>query len=202
MGVGSAKAGNLHVNAAFGPRVSWTAGAGCDVNLALGSFTAGVKIGWFSATSPPFAPFDKHLWHGCDGAPPVGGGGAGTPAPAPTTSTPVSSTPTSSGGGGGTSTPPAPVWREQQGSLGANTFTNPYNASGMGPKIAAYQWVDVACKVYAPQIASANPDGYWYRIASAPWNGQYYAVANTFWNGDIPGQKPYTHNTDWAVPNC
>lgn len=94
------------------------------------------------------------------------------------------------------------TWPEQQGSLGANTFTNPYNASGMGPKIPAMTWVDVSCKVYAPQIASANPDGYWYRIATPPWNNAYYAVANTFWNGDIPGHKPYTHNTDFAVPNC
>jgi murein DD-endopeptidase MepM/ murein hydrolase activator NlpD len=100
--------------------------------------------------------------------------------------------------------PPAPpaTRGEQQGSLGANTFTNPYNASGMGPRIAPMQWVDVSCKVHAPQIQSANPDGYWYRIASPPWNNAYYAVANTFWNGDIPGQRPYTHNTDWAVPNC
>lgn len=98
--------------------------------------------------------------------------------------------------------PPPATWAEQQGSLGANTFTNPYNASGMGQKIAPMQWVQVSCKVYAPQIASANPDGYWYRIASPPWNNAYYAVANTFWNGDIPGQKPYTHNTDFAVPNC
>lgn len=97
---------------------------------------------------------------------------------------------------------PPQTWAEQQGSLGANTFTNPYNASGMGVKIQPYQWVAVSCKVYAPQIASANPDGYWYRIASPPWSNAYYAVANTFWNGDIPGQKPYVHNTDFAVPNC
>ena len=114
-----------------------------------------------------------------------------TPAPAPA---PPAPTPAPAG--------PPPSWSEQQGSLGANTFTNPYNASGLGPRIAASQWVQVSCKVYAPQIASANPDGYWYRIASGPWNNQYYAVANTFWNGDIPGQKPYTHNTDWAVANC
>jgi hypothetical protein len=202
MGVGSAAAGNLHVSAGFGPNVSWVSGAGCDVDLALGALSAGVKIGWFSANTPPFSPFSKNLWHGCDGAPPVGGGGGGgtTPTPTPTAPTP---TPIPPGGGGGGGTPPPPaVWHEQEGSLGANTFVNPYNASGMGPRVAAYQWVDIACKVYAPQIQSANPDGYWYRIASAPWNGQYYAVANTFWNGDIPGQKPYTHNTDWAVPNC
>ena len=64
-------------------------------------------------------------------------------------------------------------------------------------------WVDVSCKLKpASTIGSAYPDGYWYRIASAPWNNQYYAVANTFWNGDIPGQTPYTHNTDFAVPDC
>lgn len=97
---------------------------------------------------------------------------------------------------------PPTTWAEQQGSRGANTFLNPYNASGMGPRIEPMTWVQVSCKVHAPQIASANPDGYWYRIASAPWNNQYYAVANTFWNGDVPGQRPYTHNTDWAVRDC
>jgi hypothetical protein len=98
--------------------------------------------------------------------------------------------------------PPPATHSEQQGSLGANTFTNPFNASGQGQKIQPNQTVEVSCKVYAPQIASANPDGYWYRIASAPWSNSYYAVANTFWNGDIPGHKPYTHNTDFAVPDC
>jgi hypothetical protein len=98
--------------------------------------------------------------------------------------------------------PSSPTRAEQQGSLGANTFTNPYNASDMGVKIQPYQWVEVSCKVYAPQIVSANPDGYWYRVASPPWSNAYYAVANTFWNGDIPGQKPYVHNTDFAVPDC
>jgi hypothetical protein len=117
---------------------------------------------------------------------------------------------TGSPGAPGTTPPqpaPAPApgssaYVEQQGSLGANTFTNPYNASGMGPKIPAYGYVEVSCKVYAPQIVSANPDGYWYRIRSAPWNDAYYAVANTFWNGDIPGQKPYVHNTDFSVRDC
>jgi hypothetical protein len=72
----------------------------------------------------------------------------------------------------------------------------------MGPRIEPYQWVDVSCKVYDPYIQSVNPDGYWYRVASAPWNDQYYAAANTFWNGDVPGQTPYTHYTDWNVPDC
>ena len=96
---------------------------------------------------------------------------------------------------------PTPTWREQQGHHGVNTFTNFHNASGMGPRIEPGQWVDVACKVYEPTIVSVNPDGYWYRIASAPWNNQYYSPANTFMNGD-PWDGPYTHNTDFSVPDC
>jgi len=124
-----------------------------------------------------------------------------TPCPAPSPSSPASPPAAPPPPPAGPPAPP-PTWPEQQGSLGANTFKNPYNASGMGVKIQPYQWVAVSCKVYAPQIVSANPDGYWYRIASSPWNNAYYAVANTFWNGDIPGQKPYVHNTDFAVPDC
>lgn len=109
-----------------------------------------------------------------------------TPVPAPTPPTPP---------------PPPTTYTEQEGHLGANTFTDPYNASGMGTKIAPAAYVQVSCKVYAPQIRSAKPDGYWYRIASSPWNNAYYAVANTFMNGD-PWNGPYTHNTDFNVPNC
>ena len=101
-----------------------------------------------------------------------------------------------------TSVPIQKTYAEQEGHYGANTFTNPYNASGMGPnKIPAAAWVQVSCKVYAPAIQSANPDGYWYRIASSPWNNAYYTVANTFMNGD-PWGGPYTHNTDFNVPDC
>lgn len=99
--------------------------------------------------------------------------------------------------------PPPRIYRIQQATRGADTFQNPQNASGQGPKVAPRQWIDVYCKVKPPStIDSANPDGYWYRIASAPWNGNYYAVANTFWNGDVEGQKPYTHNTDFSIPDC
>jgi hypothetical protein len=62
--------------------------------------------------------------------------------------------------------------------------------------------VPVSGKVYAPEIALVNPDGYWYRLHDAPWNDKYYVAANTFWNGDVPGHLPYTHNTGWSVPNC
>lgn len=108
------------------------------------------------------------------------------------------------------SVPPRPnttqrrTWHAQQGRHGADTFTNYINASGMGPKIPANSWVEVLCKVL-PQstIASAYPDGYWYRIASPPWNGNYFAVANTFWNGDTPSTpQSQWHNVDYAIPDC
>lgn len=93
-------------------------------------------------------------------------------------------------------------YSEQEGHLGANTFTDPYNAAGIGPdKILPGAPVQVTCKVYAPSIPSVKPDGYWYRIASNPWNNAYYAPANTFLNGD-PWGGPYTHNTDFSVPDC
>lgn len=99
--------------------------------------------------------------------------------------------------------PPAPVTFMEQETPNhpVNTFQNYHNASGMGPAIAAGQWVEVSCRVYDPTIASVNPDGYWYRIASAPWNNAYYSPANTFMNGD-PYGGPYTHNTDFNVPVC
>jgi hypothetical protein len=59
--------------------------------------------------------------------------------------------------------------------------------------------VEVACKIYAPQIASAEPEGYWYRIHSAPWSEAYYAVANTFQN-NTEGRKDI--DTDPRVPDC
>jgi hypothetical protein len=98
--------------------------------------------------------------------------------------------------------PPSQTWWEQESvNHGVNTFTNHHNASGLGPRIAAGQWVQVSCKVYDPYIASVNPDGYWYRVASAPWSNGYYSPANTFMNGDPPG-GPYLHNTDFSVGDC
>ena len=99
--------------------------------------------------------------------------------------------------------PPAPQlwWEQETPNHPVNTFLNYHNASGTGTPIAAGQWIQVSCKVYDPYIASVNPDGYWYRIASSPWNNAYYSPANTFMNGD-PYGGPYTHNTDFAVPNC
>jgi hypothetical protein len=90
---------------------------------------------------------------------------------------------------------------EQEGNLGANTFSNYHNATGPGTKIGAWQWVQVSCKVYDPTIPSVTPDGYWYRIASPPWENAYYAAANTFMNGGTLS-GPGVINTDVKVPNC
>ncbi|MFE2009161.1 hypothetical protein [Streptomyces sp. NPDC059491] len=114
-----------------------------------------------------------------------------TPAPPPPTRTRTSEPPPP---------PSKPAVREQSGSHGSPTFENPHGARGPGTRIPPNTWVDVECRVYAPEIDSANPDGWWYRIATSPWKG-YYAVANTFMNGDAPGQQPPT-NTDWSVPVC
>lgn len=83
---------------------------------------------------------------------------------------------------------------------GAPTFLY-LDASGAGVPVAYGQIVQVSCKVYSTVVRSALPDGYWYRLVSMPWDNNYYAVANTFGNGDKMG-GPYTHNTDWKVPNC
>lgn len=162
------------------------------------------------------APGGVKIWESSHGSP------SSTPPSGPTvispqgpTVTPMPTTMPTSPSSGPTVTPTSPppgptmiptpippkTYAEQEGHHGANTFTDPFNASGMGAKIPAAAWVQVVCKVYAPQIQSANPDGYWYLIASSPWNSAYYAVANTFMNGD-PWNGPYTHNTDFNVPNC
>jgi surface antigen len=126
------------------------------------------------------------------------GGGGGDPLPPPETPPPPTPTPAP------TQAPPTPpqTWSEQESpNHPVSTFQNPHNASGVGSQIAAGQTVQVSCKVKDGTIQSVNPDGYWYRIASSPWNNAYYAAANTFMNGDPIG-GPYSHNTDFAVPDC
>ena len=142
-------------------------------------------------------PDETGVWATCAGK--GGDSGSATPAPAPTPAPQPAPQPQPPPP---PPPPPAQRWAEQETpNHSVNTFTNYHNASGVGPAIAAGQWVQVSCKVYDPTIQSVNPDGYWYRIASSPWNNAYYAPANTFMNGD-PYGGPYTHNTDFAVPNC
>jgi surface antigen len=118
-----------------------------------------------------------------------GGSGIVSKAPTPTTPTPAG--------------PQPRTYTEQSGTHGSPTFQNYVNASGQGPTIQPMTYVEISCKVRpSSTIASASSDGFWYRVSSAPWNNQYFAVANTFWNGDTPGVTPYTHNTDFNVPDC
>ncbi|MEV6582950.1 hypothetical protein AB0M92_32860 [Streptomyces sp. NPDC051582] len=126
------------------------------------------------------------------------------PSPAPQPAAPTAKAPEPTPAKSAPAEPPQPAKRtvrEQSGSHGSPTFLNAHGAKGPGERVPAHTWVDVECRVYAPEIDSANPDGWWYRIATTPWNGSYYAVANTFMNGDAPGQSPPT-NTDWSVPVC
>jgi surface antigen len=150
--------------------------------------------GTFSARTVPASTFTGYI-HFADRPTPPAPAPAPPASPAPPPPTPSNPAPSPP--------PPAPVTYSEVETPHhpVNTFTNPYNASGMGPAIAAGATVQVSCRVYAPQIASANPDGWWYRIASGPWYNQYYSPANTFLDGDPP-YGPYSHNTDFSVPVC
>jgi hypothetical protein len=87
---------------------------------------------------------------------------------------------------------------EQVEAFGAPTFKSYLNASGEGPRIEAGASVEVSCRVYAPEIESTEPEGFWYRIHTAQWNDEYYAVANAFFN-TREGEPRYT---DTRVPEC
>jgi hypothetical protein len=92
--------------------------------------------------------------------------------------------------------------REQAGMHGSLTYADPTAANHEGPQVSPFQWVEVSCRMYAPELPGATPDGWWYRIISPPWLGFYFAPANNFWNGDKIGVLPYTRNTDFTIPVC
>jgi hypothetical protein len=118
-------------------------------------------------------PDETSVWASCDTSVPAGGkGGDGTTGLA-----------------------------EQAGHNGVRPFADFHSAARPGPAVAAGGFVVVACKVHDGNIASSNPDGYWYKLASDPWDGAYYAPANAFMNGD-PWNGPFTHNTDFGVLDC
>jgi hypothetical protein len=147
----------------------------------------------FAATPAPAAPAPSSP----GSHPPTSSGSPSPPSPAPSRPS-TSSAPSASPA----PAPGAPTYSEQETpNHPVNTFQNYHSAGGQGPAIGSGQVVQVSCKVYDPNIGSVNPDGYWYRIAGSPWNNGYYSPANTFLNGDPP-HGPYSHNTDFAVPNC
>ena len=84
-----------------------------------------------------------------------------------------------------------------------STLRDPLTGRGLGPYIAAGEAVQVSCRLYAPVIPSATPDGWFYRVESPPWDGEYHAAANSFLNGDPPGDPTrYVTATDLDVPVC
>jgi hypothetical protein len=99
-------------------------------------------------------------------------------------------------------TPPATVtYAETAGSV-AHTWTNHTNAGGTeGPSIAAYQTVQIACKLTGFKVADGNT--WWYRIAQSPWNSAYYVSADAFYNnGATSGPLTGTPFVDTNVPSC
>lgn len=101
-----------------------------------------------------------------------------------------------------TSPPPPPAtYSETVGGV-SHTWTNYTNAGGTeGPSIAAYQTVQIACKVTGFKVADG--DTWWYRIAQSPWNNQYFVSADAFYNnGATSGSLHGTPFVDPAVPNC
>lgn len=77
-GIGIAKAGNLHVEAGFGPEFDWTSGHDCELHVNLGSLSAGVSVLGHSLNTPSFTPFRPRLWSGCHGSNNGGGGTGGS----------------------------------------------------------------------------------------------------------------------------
>jgi hypothetical protein len=209
-GVGDPEAGNLHVDVGFGPKVSWESGAGCEVDVNLGSVSAGVKIGPLSASTPSWTPFTIPLWHGCTdssnggtGSTPPGGGstppgGGSTPPGGGSTPPGGGSTPTS---GGSTPTVPSGSYAETVGGV-THTWTDYTSAGGtQGSSIQTGQTVGVTCKVQGFRVADG--DSWWYQVASSPWSNGYYASADAFYNnGQTSGSLSGTPAVDPNVPNC
>jgi hypothetical protein len=88
------------------------------------------------------------------------------------------------------------VWAQE----GARSFKNPYDLTGEGLRVPYNEAVEVACKIYWPELRSVKQDGYWYRLLTPPWKGRY-SPANSYWNGQKPGE-PASHPVDWKVKTC
>jgi hypothetical protein len=206
-GIGIAKGANVHLAADFGPEFTWNSGQGCDIDVNLGSLSAGVDVFGKSLNTPPYTPFQLHLWKGCTpavaGSPGTASGG-GSPSPPASGGGGVSTGGVTGNGGtgsGGGTTVPAGATPETVGGI-TNTWTDYSDAGGsQGPSIPGGQTVGVTCKVQGFQVADGNT--WWYQIASSPWNNAYYASADAFYNnGQTSGSLVGTPFVDNNVPNC
>jgi signal transduction histidine kinase len=82
-----------------------------------------------------------------------------------------------------------------QGSRGSDTFQNTSNASGVGPRVAANQSVQVTCRKNDPgSVVTSNNaktgGNWWYFLSSSPWDNAYWAPSTTFMNGDTAQTPP------------
>ena len=104
-------------------------------------------------------------------------------------------------GSSGSAPPTTPTYGETVGVV-THTWTNYTNAGGTeGQSVAAYQTVQVACRVQGFAVADGNT--WWYQIASSPWSGVYYASADAFYNnGQTSGSLVGTPFYDLNVPLC
>jgi hypothetical protein len=96
--------------------------------------------------------------------------------------------------------PPPATYTAQQGSRGTDTFQDTRNASGVGPRMAPHQSVQVTCRKNDPNsVVTSNRaksgGNWWYRLASSPWKNGYWAPSTTFMNGDT-AQTPQDQWTD------
>jgi hypothetical protein len=100
-----------------------------------------------------------------------------------------------------TPSPLPPKYYETVGVV-AHTWTNYNNAGGtQGPSIAAYETVQIACKLSGFHVVDGNP--WWYRIASSPWNNAFYVSADAFYNnGATSGSLIGTPWVDPQVADC
>jgi hypothetical protein len=79
------------------------------------------------------------------------------------------------------------------------TYGDYEHGLGSGASIRVGEEVEVSCRVFAPALELAEPEGFWYRIHSIGWNDNYYAPANSFRNGAKAGE---TIPIDRRVPYC
>jgi hypothetical protein len=206
-GVGIAKGANVHVEADFGPDFTWHSSTGCELDVDLGSLSAGVQVFGRSLNSPTWTPFVLHLWKGCTpalaGSPGVASGG-GQPSPPSSGGGSVSTSGSSNPGGDGTTAAgpvPGGTIPETVGGV-TDTWTDYADAGGgEGSPIENGQTVGVACRVQGFAVADGNT--WWYRIASSPWSSAYYASADAFYNdGATSGSLQNTPFYDPNVPVC
>jgi hypothetical protein len=203
LGVGDPDVADVHVDAGVGAEASWQAGSGCDVDVHLGSFSAGAKIGPISASTPTWTARTFNLWHGCtgsnNGGSTTGGGNTGGG------NTGNGGSPTGGTGGSGSSGGTGPGsgggYAETTGGP-TRTFTDYSDAGGtQGSTIPSNDTVDVACRVQGFAVSDGNT--WWYQIASSPWGGSYYASADAFYNnGDTSGSLQGTPWVDASIPVC